>query len=257
MRSNSADSRVSPKVVSESAAMAISLFLRTTTRVVMAQAVKSRAALVRESDGGCKRNAGLYRERADRQHRHRRQHRRGPVRERPSPERLDGTGRRGKFRLVQEIPRPHERREWIRRQRFGSGLLGELFAASIDCDRMMQIHRRAQPERALQPDLSRRRCQKIRATNDVRDALRRVIDDHRELVREHAIGALDDEVAELELELLLLPSAATIAEADRFVAHAQPPRARLASRGGAGSTSSGIDALAPGVRRRALEFLDG
>src|SRR5690349_14394604 len=109
MRSNSADSRVSPNVVSESAAMAISLFLRTTTRVVMAQTVKSRATLVaRPSGGGCKRNAGLYRERADRQHRHRRQHRRGPVRERPSPERLDGTGRSGKLRLVQEVPRPHE-----------------------------------------------------------------------------------------------------------------------------------------------------
>src|SRR5258706_4775286 len=51
MRSKFADRRVSPNVVSESAAMATSLFLRTTTRVVMAAGESKCAPSRPESPG--------------------------------------------------------------------------------------------------------------------------------------------------------------------------------------------------------------
>ena len=60
----------------------------------------------------------------------------------------------------------------------------------------MRVRGGRKTERPLKRDLARRGIEKIRAAHDLRHALRGVVDDDRELVRERPIGALHDEVAD-------------------------------------------------------------
>ena len=83
-------------------------------------------------------------------------------------------------------------------------LLRELFALRVDDHGVVQIGRCGQPQLLLQPDLPRRRGEQIRAADDVGDRLVGVVDDHRKLVREQPVGALDHEVADVAVEPLLL-----------------------------------------------------
>ncbi len=145
----------------------------------------------------------------------------------------------------------------MRVERRRAGLLGQLLAAGIDHHRMVQVRRRAKSERALQGDLARRRGQQVGAAHDVADALRRVVDHHRELIGEHAVGALDDEIADVALEALLLSALQAVVKADRLRVHAQPPGRRAGWRRGGAAAGARIDALAGGAERRARQLPPG
>ena len=77
-----------------------------------------------------------------------------------------------------------------------AGLLGQLLAVVGEDQRRVQVARRRQAQRALQVDLARGVVGQVLAAHDVGDALRRVVDDHRELVGPQAVGALEHEVAD-------------------------------------------------------------
>src|SRR6185369_16692780 len=98
---------------------------------------------------------------------------------------------------------------------------------------MMQISRRRESELTLQPDLPRRRCEQVGAAHDIGDSLKCIIDDDGELVGEQAVGALDDEIADIAIETLLLSALEAIGERDRRGVDRDPPRASLAARYGA------------------------
>ena len=74
--------------------------------------------------------------------------------------------------------------------------LAELLPVGSDDERQVRVRRRRQPERALERDLPRRRVEEVRAAHDLRDALRRVVDDDRELVGVRPVRAVHDEVAD-------------------------------------------------------------
>ncbi len=112
---------------------------------------------------------------------------------RPGPEFADRRRPGRWLALAEEAPRLQERGQGIDRQRRGSGLLGELLAARQDRDRMVQVRRRRKTEPALQPDLARCRGKQIGAAHDVGNALRCVVHDDCELIREQTIGAPDDD----------------------------------------------------------------
>ena len=85
---------------------------------------------------------------------------------------------------------------------------------TIERDRMMQVRRSGEAQHSLQEDLARRRCEQVGAADDVRDALRGVIDNDGQLVREKPVCALDDEVAHVTREILRLRALQPVAEID-------------------------------------------
>src|SRR5439155_3464928 len=262
MRSNWADSRVSPKVVNESAAIATSLCLRTTTSVVMVAGEAGDAAPSRQSRRAVRnrrnRSHELYRLRRSprgRQHENRWQRSGRPRAFRPLPEVGDGFRCSGWLRLRKEIPCPQERGQRIGViQRRRAGLLRQLLAAGQDRDRVMQIRWRRQPELALQPDLARRRCKQISAAHYMRDLLGSVVDDDRELIGEDAVGALDDEIADVAIQALLLPTLQAVVKTHRLASNQESPRATLATRRDTIAAGAGIPAFAAGAERRGFEF---
>jgi hypothetical protein len=78
----------------------------------------------------------------------------------------------------------------------------------------------------LQQNLARGRRDQIGPAHDVGDPLRVVVDDHRELVGEQAIGASHDKVADVALEVLRLRALQAIAPIDARLAHTKTPRLR-------------------------------
>ena len=90
----------------------------------------------------------------------------------------------------------------------------------------MRVHRRRIAEGSLQSDLARRGGEEIAAAHDLRDVLRRIVDDDRELVREHPVGALDDEVAAAGRQVLLDGSPQQIVERDRLIGNPKADRSR-------------------------------
>src|SRR5262249_49088246 len=69
------------------------------------------------------------------------------------------------------------------------------------------------------------------------------------------VGPLHDEVADVALEPLLLPSLQAVAESHRFVDDAHAPRARLAPRRRAGAARPRIHPPAAGTDGRRFELL--
>jgi len=172
------------------------------------------------------------------------------------PEVVDRAERGGRRRLVEEAPRGDERRQRVARQRGRLGLLRQFFAGRVERDRNVQIRHLRQAEQPLQMDLSWRRRQQVRAAHDVRHLLRRVVDDDGELVREEAIRAPHDEVADVAREVLRLRSLQPVDEFDARRAGTHAPRALPAARRGRrdpGAARAGIHALAAGSDRRGLE----
>ena len=74
--------------------------------------------------------------------------------------------------------------------------LDSLLAVGGQHQRRVQVARRRQAERALQQDLARRVVGQVLAAHDVGDALRGVVDHHRQLVGPQAVGAPQHEVAD-------------------------------------------------------------
>src|SRR5689334_13827832 len=65
-------------------------------------------------------------------------------------------------------------------------------------------------------NLAGRRVEQVGAAHDIADVLLGVVDHHCELVGEQAVGAVEDEVADVPLEHLLMPTLHAIDEADRI-----------------------------------------
>ena len=80
--------------------------------------------------------------------------------------------------------------------------LGQALAVKSEHQRHVGVGRRRQSEQLLQRDLPGRRREQVIAAHDVADAIRRVVDDHRQLVGVQAVGAAHDDVADVCRELL-------------------------------------------------------
>ena len=81
----------------------------------------------------------------------------------------------------------------------GQGLagLGQLGAVGFDHQRHMGVAGHAQSQRRGDANLPGRAVHQVRAAHDVGDALRGVVDDHRQLVGRHAVAPEYDRVAQL------------------------------------------------------------
>ena len=85
--------------------------------------------------------------------------------------------------------------ERLERQRAVS--LSELLPVGPEDERKVRVRGGRKAERPLERDLARRRAEEVRAAHDLGHALRRVVHDDRELVRERPVRALHDEVADV------------------------------------------------------------
>ena len=78
----------------------------------------------------------------------------------------------------------------------------------------MQVRGRRQAEQTLQVDLARGVVGEVFAAHHVRDALGRIVDDHRELVRPQAVRAAQHEVADRAAEVLPLRAESPVGPVD-------------------------------------------
>ena len=129
------------------------------------------------------------------------------------------------------------------------------FSPFAQHQRRVQVARRRQAELALQQDLPRRVAGQVFAADDVADALRRIVDDDRQLVGEDAVGAAQHEVADAGGDFLALPAEPTVVPDDRLGRPAIGARGRCASESiaracrQAAAAGARIDALGVPCRR--------
>ena len=84
-------------------------------------------------------------------------------------------------------------------------LLRQLAAVVVEHERQVQHSAGVgRSEQMLQKDLARRRIEQVGAAHDFGDPLRGIVDDDRELIREPAVGAPHDEIADLVAQVLRL-----------------------------------------------------
>src|SRR4051794_31646622 len=129
----------------------------------------------------------------------------------------------------------------MRRDRFRSRLLRKLLAVHIDRDRTVRVERRRNPKQALQPDLTRGRLYEVGAAHDMRDALLRIVDADRELIRVNRVAAIDHEIADMLFEFVLERRLYGVFETNDRASRIHAPRACDAPRGQPGAAGSGID----------------
>jgi len=92
------------------------------------------------------------------------------------------------------------------------------------------VTRRRVTEPLLQINLSRRRVQQVGAADDVRDALRRVVHHHGQLIGVRSIRALEYEITNLPLDVMDDPPLYRILEFDARTLGQQAIGARCAAR---------------------------
>jgi hypothetical protein len=135
-------------------------------------------------------------------------------------------------------------REWRTATRGGYGrcarLLGEFFASGIVDHRQVGVSRCRQPQSLQQPHLAWRRVEQVGAADDGVDALRSVVDDHRQLVRELTIRAHQDEIPDGTFKVLLHSSLHAIGNGDDLIRNAHPPGACRSSGGQTGAADAGV-----------------
>ena len=168
--------------------------------------------------------------------------------------------RRRPFRRL--LPEEPEREPSVSRTRLSSSVssgsapsrLPELLPVGAEDEREVRVRGRRQAERPLERDLPRRRRQEVASADDLRDALRRVVDDDGELVGERAVGAPHDEVAHRAGDLLLDPPPDPVLEGrSSRPGPGNGPRARRAPARAPRGTSRRrpLPRRRPGRRRRA------
>ena len=94
------------------------------------------------------------------------------------------------------------RQRVARIDRRGERLFGEFRPLSVHRDRQMGVIRRWQRQHALKENLARRGCEEIGAAHHMGDPLLGVVDRGREVVREHAVRAVEHEVANIDGDIL-------------------------------------------------------
>jgi len=163
--------------------------------------------------------------------------------DRPRPE-FDGRPAFGVvgYRLPEESQRS--------RQQPGTGparhggrqrLLGKFLAGSVGRHRQMCVARCRHAQPLLQPDLARRRIEQIGAANDIGDPGIGVVDDHGQLVGELPVGAQQDEIADLALEIVADAALHPVVEGDSRIGNTQSPCARIPPGRQAVAATSRID----------------
>ena len=83
----------------------------------------------------------------------------------------------------------------------------------------MSVTRRAGAQEPEEQQLPRRVVEQIGATNHVRDPLRRIVDHHRQLIRDDPVSSEDDEVANVRAQALRVVPLNLVEQLDRFVRH--------------------------------------
>ena len=142
----------------------------------------------------------------------------------------------------------------------GAVQLRELPPARLAQQQMVSVARRGEPERALQHDVQRRASGEIAPAHDARHALRRVVDDDGEVVRDRAVAAPQHRVAQLAIgiEREVEPGFVARLDAPRREPQAQRTRRSRASRrraARAGDTFRGsARSRRPPRAPRALDF---
>jgi len=124
----------------------------------------------------------------------------------------------------------------------------------------MQISRLDVPEHALEKNLARCRCQQIGAAHDIGDALIRIVDDNAQLIGVQAVRALDDEVADVARQVLLLAALQTIVKSNDGVVDPDAPctsATRRALQRNAVAACARIDAFAGRAERGRFEVAAG
>lgn len=86
----------------------------------------------------------------------------------------------------------------------GAMLLGQLFTVISHDQRGVHVNRAGQRQRMLQNHLTRGVVGQIGTAHHVADALRRVVHNHRQLIRPQTICTPNDEVTHLKGDILLL-----------------------------------------------------
>ena len=108
--------------------------------------------------------------------------------------------------------------------------------------------RRRRSERLVQRQLSGRRRQQVVPTNDLLDRHRRVVDDDRQLISGHAVGAAQDEVVDAALPHRLDRAVDAVDEGDPFATSSEANHRRATGRSGARlDRSGGLRATGPGI----------
>ena len=143
------------------------------------------------------------------------------------------------------------------RQGGRQGLLGQLLPGGVGDERHMGVDRRRQAEQGLQINLARGVPQQVGAAHDVGDALERVVHHHRQLVGEQAVGALDDEVADLMRQVLLQVAVDAVVKVGAHIRHAHAPGTCDRTGRQAVAAGAGVEDLAFVVARRLRELAAG
>src|SRR5271170_1274912 len=107
----------------------------------------------------------------------------------------------------------------------------------------MRVAGLRQAEQALQSDLTGRVVQQVGATHDVRDSLRRIVDDHGEHIGKYLIASLENEVADRCGYLLAVHALDAILETDIARFDSQSCRGGCSGKDSATAAGAGIALL--------------
>lgn len=131
-----------------------------------------------------------------------------------------------------------------------SCLFAQLLPSVVQNNRSMQISRPRRMQQVLEINLSRSGIEQVRATNDIRNALVPIIDNYSQLVGKKSIGALENKIPAVALNILYSQSLRSICERYRFGGYAKTPGSRRATGVNAPAASSRIPRLVcrPGDR---------
>ena len=91
----------------------------------------------------------------------------------------------------------------------------------------MRIMRLGRIQSALQPQLARRGHQQILPAHNMRDALRRIIGHHRQLISPKAVGTQQHKITDVVRQILRIMADHRIIKADDFIRHAHAPGRRF------------------------------
>lgn len=136
-------------------------------------------------------------------------------------------------------------------------LLGELFSRGVGDYGKVGMHRLRQGELLLEEYLPGGRVKQICTTDNVGNALPRVIDYNGELIGEITVGTQDDKVSDIAGEILLLMPLDCVVKRNCHIVHANAPGARSAAGGQAMSAGARVDGFGAGAQRRVGNFAAG
>src|SRR5258706_4186404 len=146
-----------------------------------------------------------------------------------------GQGTARQLRQAGQRAQPRDDLAWIAvrrpqcRQRCRAVALGQPLAGRAGDEAGMRPPRLAQAQQAIEQDLPGGGGKQVVASQHLGDAHRRVVDEHRELIGEDAVGAAQHEVADRRLRIELLRALQLVVEGDRAGRDAQAQGGRASA----------------------------